>query len=194
MAGPIESLGVGYYMRLLTWQYKTLPVFTVQWLQDVLTIINDVTDCLQSMDTVFDLDYAEGAQLDILGQIIGVSRTVTFQPTGSVSPILDDATYRILLRATLFNNLWDGTVGSLYPFWQTMFPGGRIAIDDHQNMSATILLGGSFSSILQDLITNGYIVPRPQGVLYNYTFADPPFFGFDREDSLIAGLGVGKWI
>jgi hypothetical protein len=60
-------------------------------------------------------------------------------------------------------------------------------------MSATIVLSGAFTNIAQDLINNDLIVPRPEGVLYNYTFGSLPVFGFGPVTSVIAGFGVGKW-
>jgi len=191
---PTQALSVGYYQDLLTSEYKpgTAPLFN-QWLLAVLYIAQDVTNCLQSMTSAFDLNFAIGAQLDILGQIAGVNRTVPFQPSGGVSPVLDDATYRTLIRATIANNQWDGKIGSLYPIWQQLFPGGNITIIDNQDMTADILITGAFTSILQDLITHGLIVPRPQAVLYNYIFGGLPFFGFDRSDAFIAGWDTGRW-
>jgi hypothetical protein len=60
-------------------------------------------------------------------------------------------------------------------------------------MTATIFLSGSFTSIIQDLIVNGFIVPRPEGVLYEYTFAELPAFGWDLDNSFVAGFDVGKF-
>jgi len=192
MSSPIQALNPGYYLNILTSEYKPAAEWNA-WLSAVLNIANDITTLLAAMSGNFDLTYAVGNQLDALGVIIGVSRTVNFQPSGSVSPILDDATYRLLLQATIANNQWDGTIGSLYPIWNQLFPGGHITIIDNQDMSATIVMTGTFTSIIQDLITHGYIVPRPQAVGYTYVFGSLPFFGFDREDAFIAGFGVGKW-
>jgi hypothetical protein len=111
-----------------------------------------------------------------------------------VSPVLDDATFRIYIRAKIAQNQWDGTMLSLYPIWQTLFPGGQIIIFDNQNMTADVTLTGSFTSIIQDLITNGYIIPRPEGVLYTYLFGTLPFFGFDSDNQFIAGFDVGHWV
>ena len=78
--------------------------------------------------------------------------------------------------------------------WQNLFPGGSIAIDDGQNMSATIILSGGFTSIIKDLITNGYIVPRAETVQYTYVFSTLPIFGFcSTNTAYIAGFGVGHW-
>jgi hypothetical protein len=61
-------------------------------------------------------------------------------------------------------------------------------------MTATIVMTGTLSSIIQDLITNGLIVPRPQAVQYNYVFGGLPFFGFGTTNTeYIAGFDIGKW-
>jgi hypothetical protein len=146
------------------------------------------------MDTALNLDVAVGAQLDTRGLIVGASRTVGFQPSNGVSPVLDDNTYRIYIKSKIVDNQWDGTIGSLYSVWQQLFPGGVITIIDNQNMTADITMAGSFTSILQDLITNGYIIPRPEGVLYTYLFGVTPYFGFDSLPGFIAGFDTGHWV
>jgi hypothetical protein len=181
-----------YYSGLFTSEYKLSSNFNL-WIDAVLNILNDITTCLLLMDYNFDLDYAVGVQLTTLGAIVGVSRTVPFQPSGGVSPILDDDTYRLLIRATIGNNHWDGNIDSLYPIWKTLFPGGTIVIQDNQDMTANVILTGSFTSILQDLITHGMVVPRPETVKYNYIFGALPLFGFDRNDGFIAGFDTGFW-
>jgi len=188
---PIQSLPPGYYLNLLT--VKTTVEFQ-QWLLTCLNILNDVTNCLSSITSAFDLDYAVGVQLDTLGEIIGASRTVNFQPSNGVSPVLDDNTYRLLLRATIANNHWDGRIGSLYPIWNNLFPGGHITIVDNQNMTAEVVMTGSFTSIVQDLISHDLIVPRPETVQYTYSFGSLPFFGFSTTNTAyIAGFDTGKW-
>lgn len=192
---PIEFQAIGYYMDLLTHQYSapSSPKLNA-FLYLLLKKLDDVTFCLANMDTALDLDYAVGAQLDLLGTIAQASRTVGFQPSGGVSPVLDDDTYRLYIKAKIAQNQWDGTIDSLYAIWQQLFPDGTIVIADQQNMTAVIILVGSFSSIVQDLIVNGYIVPRPEGVLYRYVFGTPPFFGFGSSPGFIAGFGTGHWV
>ena len=156
-----------------------------------LQLFEDVMTCNVGMTEAFDLDYAAGVQLDILGSIAGVSRTVSFQPSGGVSPILDDTTYRLVIKATIANNQWQGTQDELYIIWKQLFSSGTIVIFDNQNMTCTITLTGVFSSIIQDLIVNGYIVPRPEGVEYTYLFGNFPIFGTDESNSFIAGVDLG---
>jgi Protein of unknown function (DUF2612) len=183
-----------YYSDLITSQYQNSPKL-MAWMGELLQKVEDVTVLLQAMDYYFDIDNATGAQLDIVGQIVfgnKNARTVNFQPSGGVSPVLDDSTFRLLLKAKIIQNHWDGRTQSLYDAWQSLFPGGTIIINDSQDMTCVITMAGTFSSIIQDLINNGYIVPRPQGVLYTYGFATLPFFGCDREDAFIAGCDVGN--
>lgn len=188
--GPLPPLSLSYYLNLLTSEYRLAPNLNA-WLTDLLSPLNDNSNTVAQITEFFDLGYAEGVQLDVLGQIAGVSRTVGFQPSGGVSPILDDDTYRILIQATIAANEWDGTEEALYPIWTQLFPGGSITISDNQNMTCDIVLTGSFTSIIQDLIVNGYIVPRPEGVLYNYIFGDLPIFGTDESTAFIAGVDLG---
>jgi hypothetical protein len=195
---PIESLPIGYYLGLLTsqWSPPNSPK-TNAFLQFLLQKFDDASQCLVSMDLAFDLDFAQGAQLDALGVIVGAKRTVGFQPSFAVSPILDDETYRIYIKYKIVANQWDGTIPGLYAAWRQIFlPGApplSILVADQQNMSADVIVTGGSSSILTDLVNNGYIVPRPEGVLYNYGFGNLPVFGFDRNDAYQAGFDLGKW-
>lgn len=195
---PIESLPLGYYIGLLTsqWSPPNSPK-TNAFLQFLLQKFDDASQCLVSMDLAFDLDFAVGAQLDALGVIVGANRTVGFQPSGGVSPILDDATYRIYIKYKIVANQWDGTISGLYAAWREIFlPGSpplMILVADQQNMTADVIVTGATSSILEDLVNNGYIVPRPEAVLYNFGFGSLPVFGFDRNDAYQAGFDLGKF-
>ncbi len=190
---PIERQPLSYYQRLITSEYQLAPKF-LAWLTAALTPLDDVTNCYATLRAGFDLDTAAGAQLDVLGAEIGAARRLPYQPEDGLNPVLDDATYRIFLRARVAQNHWDGTITSLQAIWTSLFPGGSIVVTDSQNMTATVLLSGVFTPIIKSLIVNGYIVPRPEGVLYTYTFATLPALGFDKNDAYIAGFDTGKFV
>jgi hypothetical protein len=190
---PIEALELGYYLNLVSSEYRNSPKF-LKFLTVLLQKFQDVTHTLVALDAALDVDNAIGPQLDQIGSVVGADRTVGFQPSGGVSPILDDATYRIYIKARAAQNTWDGTIDSLQPIWSVLFPGGSITIGDNQNMTANIFIQGTFTSIEKDLITNGYIVPRPQAVLYDYVFGPFPILGFGHlNPTMIAGFGVGHF-
>lgn len=189
---PPMMLPMGYYLNLLTSEYKAAANLQA-FMNVVLSVYQDASFLFASFVTAFDVRYAVGPQLDMLGVLIGASRTVPFQPSNGVSPVLTDDAYRTFLLARIAFNSWDGLIDSLNDIWKTLFPGGRITVHDNQNMTATVFLSGSFSSIVVDLITNGFIVPRPETVQYTYTFATEPIFGFDRNDTYVSGFEDGHW-
>jgi predicted methyltransferase len=182
-----------YYTGLVTSEYAASPKM-LAWLAASIQPFQDLQVCLNSFVEAFNLDSAVGAQLDIIGEIVGQTRTVAFQPSGVVSPILDDDTYRLLLKSCIAQNHWDGTIDGLIDIWKALFPGGIIIVNDHQNMTVDIYVAGSFTSILTDLILNGYMLPRPQGVLFTYAMAVLPMFGFDRDDYYVAGFDLGHMV
>jgi hypothetical protein len=110
------------------------------------------------------------------------------------SAILDDADYQLLLQAKILQNQWDGQADSLWAPWQTLFPGGNIYITDNQNMTCTVFLVGAFTPLIQQMITNGLIVPKPEAVAYIYDFPTLPLFGFGNlNPAFIAGFDIGNW-
>jgi hypothetical protein len=179
-----------YYSNLITHQYQS-DTKMLAFLDAMLQKYADIEACNETMDYWFDVDNAVGVQLDTVGQNNGVALTLGFQPSGGVSPILDDDTYRILIKAKIAQDHWDGRRASLNTIWSGLFPGGSVVLHDNQNMTATVTLYGAFSSIIQDLIVNGLIVPRPQAVLYTYIYGTMPFFGADLNNSFIAGSDLG---
>jgi hypothetical protein len=189
---PLVHLPIGYYENLMTSQYAT-SAKTKAFYAAMLKKFDDVTNFLVWLLAAADIDNAEGDVLDQIGAIVGAVRTVPFAPTDGGSPVLDDPTFRSLIYATIAQNQWDGTIDSLQSLWIKIFPNLSIQIQDNQDMTATIVLYGTASDIQVDLITNGLIVPRPDGVLYTYAFAEKPYFGFGQEAGEIAGFGTGHW-
>jgi hypothetical protein len=161
--GPLPN-----YISLISSSYRGSTNFLL-WLAGNLQLYQDGIACLNQFDQAFYLLTAVGPQLDILGAIVGQNRTVSFQPRFGISPTLDDTTYRLLLRAVIQRNHWDGRTVSLWTGWNSLFPSSRLLISDHQDMSVGIAVGLTASTIVQDLILNGYVIPRPQGVLYQIT-------------------------
>lgn len=183
---------VDYYLGLFTSQYQNstkLKAFARVFLDK----LQDITNLVDSLFFYFDLDEATGDQLDIVGEILGQNRYVDFEPTDGSSPKLDDETYRVLLKCKVLNNHWDGKIDSLQPAWKLIFPTGNIVVQDNQDMTMSVFVYGEFTSKIVDLIQNGYVVPRPEGVLVNIYTGTLPLLGFDRDDDYIAGFDTGYW-
>jgi len=152
------------YLQLVTSEHAGKPNF-IALLSAALQAPDDIETCAGTMNTqAFDLDNAVGAQLDVLGEIVGVSRTLDFQPSDGSSPVLDDNTYRLILRAKIAKNQWDGTIPAIYSLWQGLFPTNpQLGIQDNQDMTITARIS-LFTPLQKDLVSNGYLLPRPEGV------------------------------
>lgn len=132
------------YTGLITSQHKPRPKFmaTVEALTQPLV---DLQNLLASMPGKFDLDTASDAQLDDVGLWVGISRNVPvplagvyfsldtdglgfdqgswkgpFDPDAGLTR-LDNETYRLVLRAKIGANHWDGTLESSAAILNSIF-------------------------------------------------------------------------
>ena len=122
-----------------------------------------------------------------------------FNPTTGLIVLGDDA-YRTLIRARIANNSWNGTIPGAYTVWNDLFSGQGIGIliQDLQNMHMIMALTGPVpDAVTLALFTGGYLGLVPAGVMvdayYTPSVPDTPYFGFDVENSSIAGFDVGAW-
>ena len=179
------------YRRLLTSEYKTRPRLTswLLWLlSEGLTYKNTVQEFLDA----FNLDTAEGVQLDIIGRIVGVDRLLSFHPVSGDSPLMNDSAYRMVIKAKIIQNTWKGTLDELYEAWAVLFPEVRyFQIQDLQDMTYNVVIMGAFTPLERELIANGYIIPKPEGVRINLlTITDAsglPLFAYDMDTYLLSG-------
>jgi hypothetical protein len=151
------------YLNNITSEHRDKPNF-MGWLSKNLEKVDAIYILLKAMDSNFDIDNAIGKQLDTLGTIIGRNRILTFQPLNGFSPVMDDDTYRLVLKAKIAMNNWDGTIPQIYEIWSNIFDDIQLQIEDHQDMTFTAYITGYVNQIRQDLIQQGYIVPKPEGV------------------------------
>lgn len=152
-----------------------------------------VQSALAAMPAGFDLDQAIGAQLDAVGLWIGVSRRVSvpiagvyfswdtpglgwdqgvwkgrFDPSDGLT-VLPDESYRLLLKAKIAANHWDGTLPGAAFAYSVLFPDNVVVVDDNQDMTMTISITGPPITPLQEaLLTGGYLTLKPVGVGVNY--------------------------
>ena len=163
------------YLDLITSQHRVREKF-MQTVKALLTASDEIFALAVSMDDEFDIDYATGAQEDILGEFVGAERTLPYQPGKGVSPELDNPAYRKLLLAKIAKNQWKG------------------GIYDIQDMSIDVLAIGINDQITKEMVQQGLIVPKPQGVHVNYYFADHAVFGYDLETDTIKGYDHADWM
>lgn len=185
---------VAQYTQLVTSEHADKPKFMAMVAAVAGTFI-DQQNFLNGMTAAFDLDTATGAQLDVIGLWVGIPRRInvpvsnvyfswdtanvgwdqgvwfsTGDPTDSIS-VLDDDTYRLVLRAKIAANNWDGTVITAAPILNSIFDNSAtyVQLNDNGDMSFNVyILGPEPSALKKALISGGYIPVKPAGVRVNY--------------------------
>jgi hypothetical protein len=192
------STTITTYLAVLTSEHNDKPNF-VALVTAICQFSVDTQNLLQGFPTLFDVDLAVGDQLDKIGQWVGVSRNLNQTIMGT--SVLDDPTYRVLLKLFIAMNQWDGTVPGIYNIWNAILEPtyGPIFIVDNQDMTMDVILTTPPTSVLiLAILTNGYFLLRPAGVLilgfFTPSVPGDPCFGFDLENSFISGFDVGAWL
>ena len=209
------------YLSLITSAYVGQPNFTAM-IELVLSIPIQVQNTLLAMIPGFDVDVAVGAQLDIIGQWVGISRNVHIPLTGvyfswddtvydgwdfgnwqpgnapTTITVLPDDAYRTLIYGKISANQWNGTTEGAYAIWSAIFPQFEILIQDNCNMSYDLaIVGGIVDSLTLALITGGYIPLKPEGIRINEYFVSidtNPAFAWDTSSAYLAGWDTGSWL
>lgn len=214
------------YTEKITNYHVTKNLFP-QHIDLITRPFTDTSGVMTDMRRKFDLDSAEGEQLDIVGLWVGRDRNVTtpianvyfswdtdglgwgqgnwqgpYDPDNGFTALSDDV-YRLVLKAQIAINQWDGTVGGLEDLLEEIFEGTGIEMQiiDNMDMSITInaiALNGidNTSAELIEVIKSGALTVKAAGVrVKSLDVIDPahPLFGFDIEDTAIAGFDNGYW-
>ena len=138
--------------------------------------------------------------LDVAG--LGFDQGTWYAPFDPLEGLvtLSDAQYRLYLRSHIIANDWNGAFNtvtdSLVPYFGPIGSGPTyISITDNYDMTMTMGITGTLpDSVTLGLLSTGQIGVRPMGVLLNVRIGSGgPLFGFDVENSLIAGFDVGTW-
>lgn len=187
----------------------------------------DISNVISGLTTDFDIDTAVGNQLDIVGEWIGRSRIVQtsisgvyfsldtdglgfeqgvwqgpYDPDAGFTSLSDDV-YRVVLKAKIAINQWDGTNGSLPAILNNALLGSGLTMQiiDNQDMSISIWVFAIddmdyVSRELLAAIRQGYLTIKSAGV-YAGEILTPSdgnqFFGFDLDNDYITGFDAGSW-
>ncbi len=188
------SVDVTPYTNLITSEFQTAPNFMAM-ISSVAQPWADMIAIAQGTPSYYDIDVAFGAQLDAIGLWVGLPRTIqtpiltyfSWDTTGlgwdagiwygSGQPLnytvsMDDGTYRIMLKAKIAANQWDGSTQQYLQDFQSIFSGSGITITfvDNQNDTIDVYFSAKPSALLIGLLENNYLPLRPAGVLQTFHF------------------------
>jgi len=184
------------WLSLVTSAHSDKPKFIAS-LTAFLQPLADNVEVLDSFSQAFDLDIAQGVQLDVIGQWVGVTRYLTtpltgvyfslddpnlgldqgslqgpFDPVNGLTVLPDDA-YQNLLRARIAANHWDGTIPNAYEIFAIVFQsrGFGLLIQDGQDMTMIYALTGPQpDAVTLQLFIQGYLALKPAGVTISNFF------------------------
>ena len=219
------------YTDLITNYHRGKPLF-VDHVDLSTRPLTDTSKALQNLLTAFDINSAVGVQLDVLGEWIGRTRIVSqpiagvyfsfdtdglgwdqgvwqgpYDPDAGFTSLSDD-TYRIVLKAKIAINSWDGQNDSLPAILETALDGSglKMQIVDNQDMTISVWVfpEDDISLVSKELlaaIKQGYLTVKAAGVwagdIQTPSIQTPSvgnrFFGFDIDNEFIAGFDDGAW-
>lgn len=211
------------YINLITSEHADKPLF-VKMVEETIKPYLDTTNLELTYQQLYDVDVAVGSQLDVVGLWVGVSRRLQtplqvyfsfdieglgfdqglwkgrFDPVNGITN-LDDYHYRLLIKARILNNAWDGSIENAYALASIVFSTYNLVlfIEDYANLTMAVGLAGpgSIDSVIFALLTEGYFRIKPAGVrIANYFTASlpGPLFAFDLHDGInFAGFDAGVW-
>ncbi|AZI51970.1 DUF2612 domain-containing protein [Pantoea agglomerans] len=219
------------YTDLITNYHRDKPLFT-QHIHLSTRPLSDTSDAIKSLIDAFDIEKAIGVQLDVLGEWIGRKRTVSTPIAGVYFSLdtdglgfdqgvwqgpydpdsgftsLSDETYRVVLKAKIAINQWDGTNDSLKGILDIALDGSglKMQIVDGQDMTISVWVfpESDISLVSRELIAairQGYLTIKAAGVwagdVQTPSILTPSvgskFFGFDLDNEYIAGFDDGAW-
>ena len=183
------------YLDLITSEHRGQPKF-IKWLTVALSMVEDSQKFLILLPFQYDIDRAVGKQLDSVGTSLGMLRRLSFQPSGGISPIMDDTNYRLVLRAMIAESHFDGTMPGLYNLFRTVLgdTGLYFAVIDNQDMTLSVIVYGSTTSLISDELEHGLIVPRPEGVAITINVTSNKVFSWGLDNEVFSGWGTGYWL
>lgn len=219
------------YTELITNYHATKPLYFDHIDLSTRPLI-DASNTMAGLITAFDIDEAVGVQLDTLGLWIGRSRTVSqpisgvyfsfdtdglgydqgvwqgpYDPDSGYTTLSDD-TYRIILKAKIAINNWNGQNDTLPDILDAATAGSglKMQIVDNQDMTISVWVfpDSDIADVSLELIAairQGYLTVKAAGVwagdIETPSVLTPSegnkFFGFDMDNEYIAGFDNGSW-
>ena len=212
---------VGSYLNLLILQYSDLPKAS-QTVEALISKYEELYNVMLQFESAFDIDTAEGVQLDTIGKIVGLSRIVpdvvpkvyfgfadtpntdtfskasmfrTFDDTLTDTQ-LNDSDYRFFLKAKITKNVVTAKMIddnlSIQDAIAFMF-GNAAYVSDNQDMTMTLYVDDTYPTRLLTYLVALDLIPRPQAVRIKYAIIiSNKTFGFNNNPNAV-GFGQGKF-
>lgn len=209
------------FLSHITSEHADKPNFTAM-VDATVQPFADLIALLGQVPQLYDLDTAVGQQLDVVGQWVGASRTLEaplsgvyfafdtidvgfdggvwmgpYDPASGIV-LLPDEFYRLVIRARILNNSWDGSKDQIYALTDVVFgsAGFTYYIEDHSDLTISIGLLGQTTPppILIALLNSGTLDVKGVTIQVASRVAQQgPVFSFDLDTLLLKGFDTSFW-
>lgn len=187
---PIGDIPAFEWWNTVISQYANSPVLT-QLIANFFECVDQTRNMDEFFDLIWNIDTAQGRGLDIWGEIIGVSRTLTVQTAeffgfeeqlpgvgtfgqdsfyvgvpATENFDLSDPSYRTLLFAKALSNISDGSVKSINQLLLNLFPNrGNCYVIDGLDMTMIYRFEFELTPVEEAIVSSSGALPKPTGVL-----------------------------
>ena len=191
-------------------QYADKPK-AVKWFNIVPDIADELLGAFESVRGSYDIDKADGEQLDVIGRIVVIDRPFEsqvffdvdtyfgadndaaqfggidsqFETVGkSISNTVSDSIFRVLIKAKIAKNNNDATLDGVVHALSYITGSSPIQVIDNEDMTFSVSFGTTLTDIEKFVFDTFDIVPRPQGV---------KFLGYVDEETVTQFGGSFGW-
>lgn len=171
-------------------QYRDKP--KAKKLSDIpLDFREQITSACDHVKLSYSIDQASGEALNVIGRIVDVDRSFVafldfkpktqfggesvqfgglssmFNQTGrSMTQEIENAAYRVLLKAKIAKNNNDATIDGIADALSFITKSAPISVIDNDDMTFSVAFGEELDPVEKLILTNFDILPRPQGVKF----------------------------
>ncbi|WP_311514760.1 DUF2612 domain-containing protein [Oligella urethralis] len=169
-------------------QYRDKPKL-MDWLNIARKMGGDICDAAIAVKNSYDIDTAEGVQLDTLGRIVVFPRDfisqlqldtadfdlsdgaecgdedAIFSPdTAANDSLMSDGLYRLAIKAKIMRNVGDATIESIIKQMVFLVDPTFIKVNDFEDMRFQIEFSGNITDLERWALLNIDLIQKPQGV------------------------------
>ena len=152
--------------------YDENDEYKIGFLDVILDPIIESGSLIETMGEAFDINNASGEQLDIIGEMVGISRLLPVVPTIG-NREMDDDEYLMCIRMSIARNNWDGTNESAVRLYEDVLGSAfSIYYIDNQDMTVDINITGVSTIREAEVLFLTDVLLVPAGVAKNAVVID----------------------
>ena len=138
-------MDASFYESLISSRNASKPKY-MAWVRTLLEHAVSLGAVAESMNLAFDLKNAAGAQLETIGELVGLKRLLPFVVSEGTRE-MSDSEYRTMLQMKIGRNHWDGTNGGALDIYAKTFSEGmRVRYVDNMDGTVDISIDNSSST------------------------------------------------